>query len=90
MTEESPIRFRINKRGFREYYKIALRKYGSQRRIAREVGVSHTLIGKILDDRHKTHVNLDTALRFEEFFSAPSNILFVPEAVPVTGKAVAA
>ena len=85
MAEESGVRMRINKRAFEQYYNIALKKHGSQRRVASEVGITHTLIGQILRRRSKTHVNLDTAIRFEEVFGAPPQIIFMPEVIPITG-----
>lgn len=82
---ESGVRMRINKRAFEQYYTIAVKKLGSQRRVAAEVGVTHTLIGQILKQRTKTHVNLSTAKNFEAVFGAPPEIIFVPEVLPVTG-----
>lgn len=76
---DHPVKMRINRRAFQQYYDIALRKHGSRRRIANHVGVSHTLVYNILSKANKTHVNLDTADRFEEFFGAPKGIVFVPE-----------
>lgn len=78
------VKMRINRRAFRQYYDVALRKYGSTRRIAERVGVSHTLVHNILGKPSKTHVNLDTADRFEEFFGAPRGIVFVPEVFEVS------
>ncbi|WP_296249597.1 hypothetical protein [uncultured Stenotrophomonas sp.] len=85
MAEESGVRMRINKRAFEQYYELALKKHGSQRRVASEVGVTHTLIGQILRSKHKTHVNLATAVSFEKVFGAPSQIIFMPEVLPATG-----
>lgn len=84
MTEDSRVRMRINKPAFAQYYTIAERKLGSQRKVAAAAGVTHPLIGQILKNKHKTHVNLDTALRFEQVFGAPSQIVFMPEVSPVT------
>lgn len=77
------VKMRINRRAFQQYYDIALRKSGSRRRVAIEVGVSHTLIHQILTRKNKTHVNLDTADRFETYFGAPRGIVFVPEVFEV-------
>lgn len=85
MAEDAGVRMRINKRTFGQYYKVALKRLGSQRRVAAEVGVTHTLIGQILNRRSKTHVNLDTAIRFESVFGAPPQIIFLPEVLPITG-----
>lgn len=82
---DAAVKLRINRRAFEQYYNVALRKHGSRRRIAQGVGVSHTLIYNILTRRDKTHVNLDTADRFEEFFEAPRGIIFVPEVAGVGG-----
>ncbi|GAB3191989.1 helix-turn-helix domain-containing protein [Nesterenkonia suensis] len=86
MSNDGAVRMRINKRAFEQYYSLALKKHGSQRRVAEAVGVTHTLIGQIINQRNKTHVNLTTAVRFEEVFGAPSQIIFMPEVFPVTGK----
>ena len=89
---EPGVRMRINKRVFEQYYKIALKDHGSQRKVAEAAGVTHTLIGHILRDRHKTHVNLQTAIGFESAFDAPKQVIFMPEVLPLTGntaKAVA-
>lgn len=85
MAEEAGVRMRINKRAFEQYYNVALKRLGSQRRVAAEAGVTHTLIGQILRKQTKTHVNLDTAIRFEAVFGAPPQIVFMPEVFPVTG-----
>jgi len=79
---------RINKRVFTQYYVLAEKKYGSQRKVAAAANVTHTLIGQILNKRTKTHVNLDTALRFEEVFGAPPQIIFMPELSPITSNAL--
>lgn len=73
------VKMRINRRAFQQYYDIALEEQGSRRRIASQVGVSHTLVHNILSKQSKTHVNLDTANRFEKFFGAPKGIIFTPE-----------
>lgn len=85
MAEDSGVRMRINKRAFEQYYEIALEKLGSQRKVAEAAGVTHTLIGHILRDRNKTHVNLKTASGFESTFGAPPQIIFLPEVLPLTG-----
>lgn len=78
MTDPA-VKMRINRRVFQQYLDVALRKHGSVRRIANHVGVSHTLVHQIANKRGKTHVNLDTACRFEEFFESPRGIIFTPE-----------
>ena len=80
---EPAVKMRINRRVFEQYYDVAKAEYGSTRAIAREVGVSNTLIHQILDRPNKTHVNLATAKRFERFFKAPANIVFMPEVFDV-------
>lgn len=85
MSEEAGVRMRINKRAFEQYYTLAHKKFGSQRRVAAEAGVTHPLIGQILNNPRKTHVNLDTAIRFQEVFGAPPQIIFMPEVSPITG-----
>lgn len=84
--QDAGARTRINKRAFEQYYKIALKRHGSQRRVAAEAGVSHTLIGQILNQRHKTHVNPETAAAFERVFDVPGQIVFMPELSRVTRK----
>lgn len=66
----------IDKNLFRRYYQVDLKRLGSMRKVAEAVGVSHTQIGNMLNDRHKTHVNIETARRFEEFFGAPRGTIF--------------
>lgn len=83
MISDPAVKMRINKRVFQQYFDVALRKHGSLRRVAKEVGVSHALVGQILNTRTKTHVNLDTADRFEVFFGAPSGVIFMPELLSV-------
>lgn len=70
---------RFNRDLFRRYYEADLKRLKSRRKVAEAVGVSHTQIGNMLNDRHKTHVNIETARRFEDFFGVPRGTIFFAE-----------
>lgn len=78
------VAMRINRQAFRQYFKASGM---SQRDFAKEVGVSHTLIGQILKDDRKTHVRIETAKAMEKVFDVPSSIVFTPEVFTVSSYA---
>lgn len=81
---------KINKALLNRYYEADLRRLKSMRRVAEHIGVSHTQLRNMLVDDKKTHVNIETARRFEDFFGVPRGVLFLAEALPVTRKTSAA
>lgn len=61
---------------------------GSDREIAAEIGVSHTLISQIKNNRDssgkpKAYVNMETARLFEIALHVPPGVLFAPVVSPV-------
>lgn len=74
------VRCRINRTAYMQYMKRAREINGwSERELARQANVSHTLLQSIRRDRAKRYVDLDTAGRIEQAFGAPGNLIFLPE-----------
>lgn len=76
MAQNSPVLMRVNKTAFEQYYS---RTGLSLRSLAREVGVSHTLIHQLLTNPDKRYVSLENAAKFEDVFHAPRETVFFAE-----------
>lgn len=76
MNRDQRVGARINRVAITQYMDMF---EGSERALAKKVGVSHTLVQQVLRDPSKRWVNLATAKKFEKALGAPSNIIFLPE-----------
>lgn len=82
------MRYRVNRRTFKQFLEVQVQKLGSERKAAMRAGVSHTLIQSLRTGREttkdgrrlpKTHVNLVTARKIESAWGIPEEVCFFPE-----------
>ena len=73
------VKCRINRTAYSQYFKRARDVNGwSERELARQANMSHTLLQAIRRDKGKKFVDLETAQRIEMAFGAPANLIFLP------------
>lgn len=82
------MRYKVDRRVFKQYLAEVVQELGSERKAAMRAGVSHTLIQSLRLGREttkdgrripKTHVNLSTARKIENAWKIPMEVCFMPE-----------
>lgn len=82
------MKYRVNRRIFKQYLTEEVRTLGSERKAAMRAGVSHTLVQSLRLGREttkdgrkvpKSQVNLSTARKIEAAWGIPREVCFLPE-----------
>lgn len=87
MMDSQRAMMKLNRGPYRQYLQSQVERYGSQRAVARKTGVSHTTLQRLRDGRDGMTVNVITAQKIEHAFGCPTEIIFLPILLPVTGNA---
>lgn len=76
---------RFNHSLFMKFYEVEKQSGLSERRMAQQIGISHTQLQNLRkgaeDGKPKKFVNLATARRIENAWGIPKELVFLPEAV---------
>lgn len=84
------MKYKVNRRIFKQYLAEEVRVLGSERKAAMRAGVSHTLVQSLRLGREatkdgrripKTQVNLATARKIEAAWGIPREVCFLPESL---------